>query len=84
MCVCVYIYLFLTDQFPSWYVKINLYPQLLGPLFCGVGVNVLPLSMDCTTKQSVNMVKSPKHQNAGFAFFFQVHLRVLYCFSAKL
>lgn len=79
---CVYI--FLTDLFPSWCVKVNLYPQLLGPLYHGVGVDVLPLLMDCATKQSMCMVKSPKHQNAGFAFFFQVHLRVLCCFSAKL
>lgn len=32
MYVCVYIYLFLTDQFPSWYVKVNVCVQLLGPL----------------------------------------------------
>lgn len=82
--MCLYIYLFLTDQFPSWYVKVNLYPQLLGPHYRGVGVYVLPLSMDHTTKQSMHMVKSPKHQNAVVAFFFQVHLRALYCFSAKL
>lgn len=82
--MCVYIYLFLTDQFPSWYVKVNLYPQLLEPLYHGVGVNPLSLSLDCTTKQSMHWVKSPKHQNAGFAFFFQVHLRALYCFSTKL
>lgn len=82
--MCVYIYLFLTNQFPSWYVKVNLYAQLLGPLHRGVGVKILPLSMDSTTNQSMHGVKSPKHQNAGFAFFFQVHLRALYCFSAKL
>jgi len=46
ICKCVYIYLFLTHQFPSWYVKVDLYPQLQGPLCGGVGVNALPLSMD--------------------------------------
>lgn len=41
--MCVYIYLFITDWFLSWYVKVDLYPQLLGPLDPGDGVNILPL-----------------------------------------
>lgn len=71
MYVCIYIYLFITDWFPSWYVKVNLYPQLLGPLYPGDGVNVLLLSMSCTTKQSVNIVKSPKHECWVCIFLFR-------------
>lgn len=71
MYVCIYIYLFITDWFPSWYVKVNLYPQLLGPLYPGDGVNVLLLSMSCTTKQSMNIVESPKHECWFCIFLFR-------------
>lgn len=49
-----------------------------------LGLVLMPLSMDCAPNQSMHMVKSPKHQSAGFVFFFQAHLRALGCFSAKL
>lgn len=29
MYVCVYIYLFLIDQFPSWYIRVNLIVSFL-------------------------------------------------------
>lgn len=59
MCVCVYIFI------SYWSI-----PTLVcqGPLYCGVGVHVLPLSMDCATNPPMPIVKQPQHCNAGLHF----------------
>lgn len=83
VCMCIYIYIYFllinfhlaTSKLPSSHDYWDLFD---------LGLVLMPLSMDCAPSQSMHMVKSPKHQSAGFAFFFQAHLRALGCFSAKL
>lgn len=70
--MCVYTYLFLTDQFPPWCVK-DLFTVGLESMCCLCLWTVL---QTCPRWNS--------HSIGTLGCILQIHWRALYCFSAKL